>query len=137
MRPSVTEKENTCEHCNKPLFGRTDKRFCNDTCRNTFNRIKGEKEKLQANENIPEVFRIIKKNYEILQQFSPDGIPSGERKMVLITELIQLGFNPKFHTSIWQDGDAIWKFCFEKGWGFGEPDAYLIERTEQADLTVD
>jgi len=26
-----------CAHCQKPIKGRTDKKYCNDYCRNSFN----------------------------------------------------------------------------------------------------
>ena len=61
----VKEKEPvsgpSCENCGKPLFGRTDKRFCNDGCRNVFNRKKTAVLRGGDHENIPQIFRIIKK----------------------------------------------------------------------------
>jgi hypothetical protein len=47
----------TCAECGKGLFGRTDKRFCNDTCRNGFNRKLRAEEKARDNANIPAIFK--------------------------------------------------------------------------------
>ncbi|MBS1504853.1 MAG: hypothetical protein JST32_22525 [Bacteroidetes bacterium] len=106
--------ERYCEHCGKVLYGRTDQRFCNDTCRNTFNRNKSLQEKQAAHENLPEIFRIIKRNYEILKGLGPLGPDEG----ILVEKggVKDYGIDPRFFTSIYIDGDQIWRFCFERGW---------------------
>jgi len=38
MAKQTENPDKTCENCGKSLYGRTDKRFCNDNCRNTYNR---------------------------------------------------------------------------------------------------
>jgi hypothetical protein len=135
MRSAGTDKEKTCEHCGKPLFGRTDKRFCNDTCRNTFNRIKTEKEKLQANENIPEIFRIIKKNYEILRSYDA---PHQKDSFIWLedkTELLKQGYNDKFYTNSYAEPSGpTWHCCFEIGVSIGDSGAFIKYLPEQAEL---
>src|SRR5690606_5358857 len=64
--PATSSPEKQCQQCGRPLKGRTDKRFCNDDCRNNFNRAKRRKITDQAPDTIPEIIRIIKRNYQIL-----------------------------------------------------------------------
>jgi len=51
------------------LFGMSDRRFCNETCRNSFNRKWREAELIKANENLPVILKIIKHNYDILKNY--------------------------------------------------------------------
>ncbi|MCR8556923.1 DUF2116 family Zn-ribbon domain-containing protein [Mucilaginibacter sp. BJC16-A38] len=106
-----------CENCGKELFGRTDKRFCNDGCRNQFNREKAAREKQKAHDNLPEIFKIIKRNYEILQGYSLKGLHEDEAIFTDTWRLKEQGFNFKFFTSqvIERDGERI-NCCFEFGW---------------------
>lgn len=112
LKPGSGERH--CQHCGKVLYGRTDQRFCNDTCRNTFNRNKALQEKQAANENIPEIFRIIKRNYELLKAMGPLG--PGEGLLSEKGSLKDMGIDTRFFTSIYIEGDQIWRFCFERGW---------------------
>lgn len=133
MRPAPTDYENTCEHCRKPLFGRTDKRFCNDTCRNTFNRAKAEREKIQAHENLPEIFRIIKKNYEILKKKVPNALHADESVFTSTGKFLDTGFNPRFFTSIHTTSNGeTWYCCFECCFQIGEVYTFIKDFPEQA-----
>ena len=134
MSAKSDNTENTCENCGKPLFGRTDKRFCNDTCRNTFNREKNLKQLRDAHENLPEIFRAIKKNYQILQDIGLARIRS-KNYYVSKAELIKEGFNFRFCTSACLDRDnMIWKFCFEYGWTEWGEQVMLAYWKDQAEL---
>jgi hypothetical protein len=114
MPVTLNQEDKHCENCGRSFHtGRTDRRFCNDTCRNAFNRKKLQLEKLVANESIPEIFRIIKRNYEILKGF---GELERGTQLWIQEKLADTGINPKFFTSIQQEGDTIWYFCFERGW---------------------
>jgi predicted nucleic acid-binding Zn ribbon protein len=134
MRVNPKEEEKPCKNCGKALFGRTDKRFCNDTCRNAFNRNKSLREHQAVHENLPEIFKIIKRNYELLKALGPpasdtqvwirNGYPEDE------------GINPKFFTSVYQEGDILWRFCFDYGWRIYEGGGWNIYRqSAQADIT--
>lgn len=132
---SIPDKttEKRCENCRKELYGRTDKRFCNDGCRNQFNRTKMLREQQKAHENLPEIFKIIRRNYEILKSFGPIEANSGffSDKGSLKAE----GINTKYFTSIYMEGDVLWKFCFERGWLEHEDGGWVIQdRMEQVDV---
>lgn len=112
---SDSQTQPKCENCNKELFGRIDKRFCNDNCRNEFNRKKKQLEIQKQHDNLPEILKIIKNNYAILKSYGPlkdsEYIIEVER-----TELLRKGFNFKFFTSTAQHHNNQYKFCFERGW---------------------
>ena len=133
MIKSANPEEKHCENCGKVLFGRTDKRFCNDTCRNTFNREKHLREKIKENENLPEIIRIIKRNYQILQSKRHGPLEEGLQLYMPVKELINDGFNFKYFTSIYEDEDGLWRFCFERGWRKDDEYFYIQDRPEQAE----
>ena len=116
MRGFNEPLEQECQWCHKSLFGRTDKRFCNDDCRNAFNRNKRKKAILA----IPEGEKIIKslrKNYEILYRLS-----AGRELPFRISrhELIVQGFHFKFHTAsnlvTRENRMDLYHYCFDLGW---------------------
>lgn len=122
-----------CEHCGRPFHtGRSDRRFCNDTCRNAFNRDKARAEKQAANAAIPEIFKIITRNYAILQSFG--ALQEGEHYLIK-QSLSKTGINLKFFTSTQQEGDSTWYFCFERGWHILSEDQFeLKDDKSQLDL---
>jgi len=124
--------EPRCENCGKPLFGRTDKRFCNDGCRNAFNRKKIADLRAGDHENIPEIFRIIKKNYEILKSHGSLG---QDKQFYFDAKILaDEGFNFNFCTSVYEEKDTVWKFCFERGWCISGTTCFIMDRPEQAEV---
>lgn len=111
-RKSDNETHTNCENCGRELFGRIDKRFCNDNCRNEFNRKKKQQEIQKANESMPEILKIIKRNYEILLSFG--AIEEGSEIFIPKETLLKKGFNFRFFTSI--DERKKYFYCFERGW---------------------
>ena len=122
-----------CAYCGKPLFGRTDKRFCNDGCRNAFNRKKLAELKNKNHENLPEIFKIIKRNYEILKSFGEIEDQCGI--FDLDSNIKDQGINTNYFTSIYIDGDTLWKFCFERGWNEFDNGGWQVkDRLEQVNI---
>lgn len=105
---STTAK--TCELCKKPLHGRIDQRFCNDTCRNNYNRYKRQYEKIAPHQNAAEIFKIIKTNYEILKKGIPGQIPEYDAMICDTKEFIASGINTKFYTNSFRNNQQEW-FC--------------------------
>lgn len=63
------ESPNTCLQCSKAITGRTDKKYCDDYCRNAYNnRTKRTDEK-----QIQKINSIIRKNRRILKTLCPAG----------------------------------------------------------------
>lgn len=73
-----------CIQCGLSLFGRRDKKFCNDFCRNTYNN--------NINKENVEVIRItnskLKKNHKILKNLIENQI-----QKITKSELLLLGFD--------------------------------------------
>ena len=106
-------EERKCAECGKDLKGRTDQRFCNDDCRNKFNRLKRQTEKTLGQLNQKEIIAIIKNNYDILRK---RGVPE---KGVTISDawsIRSIGINPRFYTSMFGENGETWYCCFDFAW---------------------
>lgn len=97
-----------CKSCGDILVGRTDKKFCSDQCRNTFNsKIKRESEK-----TIIHINKILRRNRKILKQFNPEGKTTIRREF-----LDKLGFEFSYHTHTHTTiNENTYKFCYEYGY---------------------
>jgi hypothetical protein len=127
---SVTIKATVvCECCGREIHGRSDKRFCNDTCRNNFNRAKRLEERVDIPEEGQEIIRIIKTNYRLLKARS-DG--DYTRLTESLPALRSKGFNPNFFTSIGYEQGETYFFCFECGFSIYEDTITIIERDQQS-----
>lgn len=128
---------NHCEFCNKPLHGRSDQRFCNDTCRNTFNRNIRKAERIPPHPNTREIFEILKKNYQILKKDSHPGVivdQNGHQRYD-IADFYATGININFFTSIYIDenGDT-WYCVFDRGYFMDYEQAIVKDFPKQADI---
>lgn len=99
-----------CMACNKQLRGRTDKKFCDDNCRNNHNNhLKAETNNLVRNIN-----HALGKNRRILEShFSNDS------KVIRVTarELLHKGFHFKYFTHQYTNkkGETFF-FCYDHGY---------------------
>src|SRR5260370_612040 len=119
-----------CEDCGKEIHGRSDKRFCDDTCRNNFNRKKRQAKLVPITEDAQEIIRIIKRNYQLLK--SKDMGPD-QQAFQPLSALLDKGFNPKFFTSTQVADGHLYHFCFECGFRLEGDLIFTIERKEQAE----
>lgn len=104
---------NTCLECGNPLFGRSDKKFCDDACRNAYNN-KQNKDKTNLMRNINNLLR---KNYRILCALNfVDG-----KVKVKKEKLKEQGFNFDYFTNLktYKNG-AVYRFIY--GIGYRELD---------------
>ena len=132
IRLETEENDRRCEECGKELHGRIDQRFCNDLCRNDYNRKKRIFEQRMEPEFIRQVINVLRRNYKILQRYNAVE----DNRLVSRQELIERGFSFKFFTSIYQTqkGD-IYKYVFDHGWMATESGKILLVRKiEQADI---
>lgn len=79
-----------CLQCSRKLVGRSDKKFCNDHCRNEFNN------RLNSDENnlMRRINHALRKNRRILIEFQ-----SLNKKKVPLQELLAAGFDFSYCTS--------------------------------------
>jgi hypothetical protein len=97
-----------CINCDASIIGRSDKKFCCDQCRNSFNnKIKRQNEKL-----ILDINKTLRRNRKILQQFNPEG------KTTIRTEyLLKLGFDFRYFTHTYTTkNNNEYRFCYEYGY---------------------
>ena len=100
----------SCLACNKSVRGRTDKKFCDDYCRNAFN----NQLKADSNNMVRNINNALRKNRRILEELLP-----ANEKMVKtkLEKLLQQGFLFKYFTHIYtnQKGN-VYHFCYEYGY---------------------
>lgn len=116
--------ERLCVTCKKILKGRTDKKFCDDYCRNNFNnQLKAESNNIQRNIN-----NVLGKNRRILESIISEGEEIGKSKK---EKLIEKGFLFKYFTHNFKNkkGD-LYFFCYDYGYLPLENDWYLIVKKE-------
>jgi hypothetical protein len=111
-----------CLTCNKPVKGRTDKKFCDDYCRNNYNNHL----KADCNNLVRNINNALGKNRRILESMIPDNEEMGK---VSKEKLLQEGFQFKYFTHIYKNkkGSAYF-FCYDHGYLSLDNDWYLIVR---------
>lgn len=114
-----------CLDCSRPLKGRTDKKFCDDACRNHYN----NRQNSDQNNLVRNINNILRKNRRILQQLMDTG---GATVKLRREALLQQGFQPRYHTHQHQTGKgSIYHFCYEYGYLLLEQDWVLVVRQER------
>jgi len=99
-----------CMTCKKNVKGRTDKKFCNETCRNSFyNQLNAGTNNLVRNIN-----HALGKNRRILESFF-----TGEDKIITASasQLLQKGFLFKYFTHQYTNKKgSTYYFCYDYGY---------------------
>ena len=120
MTTDTTAKN--CLTCGKPLKGRTDKKFCDDYCRNGYNN------QLKATDNnyVRNINNALRKNRRILEALLPD---KEEMAKTTKDKLMHKEFQFKYitHTYVNKKGNTYF-FCYEYGYLPLENDWFLIVR---------
>jgi hypothetical protein len=102
--------QKNCTACNKIIRGRSDKKFCNDYCRNAFNnQIKSPTNNLIRNTN-----NRLSKNRRILE-----CIIENENQFIKIKneKLLQMGFCFDYTTQIHKNKQGKnYYFCYDYGY---------------------
>ncbi len=122
---TTAEDQKFCLACNKAVKGRTDKKFCDDYCRNRFNnQLKSESNNLVRNIN-----NALGKNRRILESIINEG---EEMAKTSKEKLIQKGFLFKYITHTYTNKKGTnYFFCYDHGYLPLENDWYLIVRTKE------
>jgi predicted nucleic acid-binding Zn ribbon protein len=121
----MNQEKRFCLHCEKPIQGRLDKKFCDDSCRNTYNNQQNA-----VNVNlIRNINHTLKKNRNILGSL----IPPGEVLVKTTREKLRLaGFNFKFFTHTYQNKKGNnYHYCYDYGYLALDGDWYLIVRGKE------
>lgn len=113
-----------CQYCSKPIVGRSDKRFCNDYCRNNYNN------QLNSDENnfVRNINNILRKNRRILKSFL---IHEEETYKVNRDKLILEGFNFNHFTHLYHtQKQQVYYFIYEYGYLPLSEDKILIVKRQ-------
>ena len=119
------ETERLCLACNKPLKGRTDKKFCDDYCRNNYNnQLKSTTTNLVRNIN-----NALGKNRRILESLFSDR---EEITKTTKDKLLQKGFQFKYFTNTYTNKKGnVYFFCYDLGYLPLENDWYLLVKRKE------
>ncbi|CAN5485985.1 hypothetical protein BH11BAC2_BH11BAC2_23260 [soil metagenome] len=120
-------EEKFCNECGVTIRGRSDKKFCTDMCRNSYNnRVNSDTNNFMRNIN-----NVLRRNRRIMEE-----ILQTESEKVSKSKLMELGFNFQFYTHQQKlRKGLIYHFCYEFGYQVQESDfVYLIQRREKARL---
>lgn len=115
----VRSTEKKCLECGDKLVGRTDKKFCSDQCRISYNN------KLNSDETnyVRNVNNALRKNRRILAELNPT------RKTVSVSrqKLLEKGFDFAYLTSLFTTREGkIYKYCYEQGYLETDKGYYLL-----------
>jgi predicted nucleic acid-binding Zn ribbon protein len=111
-----------CLECGEKIIGRSDKKFCNDACRNAYNN-KQNKDSTNLMRNINNKLR---KNYRILVEINTDG-----KTKIAKSKLESLGFDFDYFTNlkVYKNGSE-YKFIYDYGYKLLEDDFVLIVKNQ-------
>lgn len=114
--------ERKCLECGEKVIGRTDKKFCSDYCRNTYNnKVNKESKNLIRNIN-----NRLRKNYKVLTELNKSG-----KTKVSLNKLYDRGFNFRFFTSIYttKTGNTYY-YVYDQGYLPLENEMYLLIKSD-------
>jgi hypothetical protein len=110
--------EKKCMECGDKITGRSDKKFCSDQCRISFNnRLNSDETNLVRNIN-----NALRKNRRILQELNVTGKTKVSRE-----KLSGKGFDFHYFTSIYTTKEgAVYHYCYEHGYLQTDKDWFLL-----------
>ena len=122
---NAENKPKLCLNCEKPVKGRTDKKFCDDYCRNNYNnQLKSNTINLVRNIN-----NALGKNRRILEDLFT---PGEEMAKTTKNKLLQKGFQFKYFTHTYTNKKGnVYFFCYDLGYLPLEGDWYLLVKQKE------
>lgn len=116
------DENRVCLNCNKHLHGRTDKKFCNDYCRNAHNNLLNS----DGNNLMRNINHRLRKNRRILECLL---LPCRPNYKISQQKLHNQGFSFAYftHTHTHKNG-RLSHFCYEYGYLVLEKDEVMILR---------
>lgn len=113
-----------CLECQDPIFGRADKKFCSDACRNAYNNRMNKRKDAE----VLRINGILKKNYQIL-----NTLTLKEGKTVCKKEdLISKGYDFLYHThTITYKNGSTYRFLYQYGYRDLEDGKILVVKKEE------
>ncbi|MCY7309579.1 MAG: hypothetical protein LH619_02260 [Chitinophagaceae bacterium] len=123
----IQQKNDTknCLACDKSIKGRSDKKFCDDYCRNNYN----NQLKATTGTQIRLINNTLAKNYRILE-----ALLAGDKEIAKTTreQLLLKGFSFKYLTHIYTTKSGkTYYYCYEYGYLPLDNDWFLIVRKKE------
>ena len=117
---SMDQERSFCLEWGEPIvYGRTDKKFCCESCKNRFNN-----RKIRNSRNMKQrIWNALEKNHSILESLIKLGIVS-----IRLPDLCSLGFNPEYSTSYHKVGNHKEFRCFDIVYYLSESRIFGIRR---------
>ncbi len=116
-------EDKRCLECGIEFFGRADKKFCTDSCRNSYNNRLNSK----ATSYVKEVNKTLKHNYSILKRLNGNG-----KTRIHRDKLLKEGFDFEFFTNTYITKDEReYHFCYDQGYLVLEEDNILLVKRER------
>jgi hypothetical protein len=116
--------QKNCTACSKTIRGRSDKKFCNDYCRNAYN----NQIKSPVNNFIRNTNNKLSKNRRILETISEE-----KNQFIKIKKehLLQMGFSFDYTTQVYQNKQGKnYYFCYDYGYFSINNDWCIIIKNE-------
>ncbi len=116
-------EKKVCLDCGETIKGRSDKKFCNDICRNSYN----NKLNSDTTNYVRNVNNILRKNRRVLEENL-----KGETTTMSKQKLIDKGFNFKYYTNqIVTKNNHTYVYCYEFGYLLLEKEMVLIVKRKE------
>lgn len=118
----------TCLYCGAPMQGRSDKKFCDDGCRNLYH---NRRNRLQHGA-IRHINRILARNYRLLKALAE--LP---QKEFTREELLLKGFNFEYFTSFDRSGSKICRYwVYDTGYHFLKNNHITVVKNNNTNDTI-
>ncbi|GAB3224079.1 DUF2116 family Zn-ribbon domain-containing protein [Algoriphagus aestuariicola] len=118
----MDQEKRICVNCGKAIQGRLDKKFCDDSCRNTYN----NKQNADTVNLVRNINYTLKKNRNILEALVREH---GELVKTNRDKLTRAGFNFRYFTHTYQNKKgSCYRYCYDFGYLELEGDWFLIVR---------
>lgn len=114
-----------CLECGEPILGRSDKKFCSDFCRNSYN----NKLNSDSNNTVRNINNALRKNRRILEEICKE-----DKAKTTKNSLLNKGFDFGYITSIrtTQKGSTYY-FVYDYGYLALDNDFYLVVKDSRAE----
>lgn len=111
-----------CPVCNELILGRSDKKYCSDLCRNSYNNDSLS----EVRNKLSRVHAILRRNRRILEELINLKI-----RKVSKEKLLRQGFNFYYVTSFEGDRNGNLRYmCYEYGYYATGNDCYMLIKRE-------
>jgi predicted nucleic acid-binding Zn ribbon protein len=112
----------SCLECSEKIVGREDKKFCSDSCRNSYN----NKINKDSNNFMRNINNKLRKNYRILSELNTDG-----KSKTTKLKLLNKGFDFDFFTNILKTKSGnTYYFLYDQGYMLLDNDFYMLVKKD-------